>query len=157
MQIPLKPTVINSSSCPRSFLKFTHLNVRSCKNKTVQIHYVITDNEFDVLVITQTWLSDQGDETHITEMTPNGYQFHSFPRCSRRGVGITLVSKCSPKSVSVKRLNYQCLEAVPAKLLHSSKSMSDPLPAKLISSRTKCFLMSYLVSLLTWQAGQQSW
>ena len=114
-------------------------------------------NELVVLFITETWHSDQGVEVYSIEMTPKGYQFHSFPRCSRMVGGIALVSECSPKSLSVKRLNYQCLEAVQAKLLHSSKSMSDPLPAKLISSWTKCFLVTYLVTLLTWQAGQERW
>ena len=106
IQIPLTASVIDSPSCSRSFLKFAHINIQSCRNKTVQIHEFITDNDFDVLFMTETWLCDQGDEAHITDMTPDGYQFHSFPRCGRRGGGIALVSKCWLKSVSVKRLNY---------------------------------------------------
>ena len=74
--------------------------------------------------MTETWLYDQGDEAYTTDMTPDGYQFHSFPRCGRRGGGIALVSKCSLKSISVKQLNYQSFEAVEAKLFHSGKSMS---------------------------------
>ena len=96
----------------RSFPQTLDVKVRDF-GQTVQIHDSITDNEFDVLFISQTGLYDQGDEACITEMTPNGYQFHSFPRCGRGGGGgggrgIALVSKCSLKSVSVKRLNYQC-------------------------------------------------
>ena len=68
IQIPLTATVIDSSSCSRSFLKFAHINVQSCRNKTVQIHDFITDNEFEVLFLTETWLYDQGDEAYITEM-----------------------------------------------------------------------------------------
>ena len=116
IQIPLTASVIDSPSCSRSFLKFAHINVQSCRNKTVQIHEFITDNEFDVLFMTETWLYDQGDEAYTTDMTPDGYQFHSFPRCGRRGGGIALVSKCSLKSISVKRLNYQSFEAVEDKL-----------------------------------------
>ena len=56
----------------------------------MQIHEFITDNEFDVLFMTETWLYDQGDEAYITDMTPDGYQFHSFPRCGRRDGGIAL-------------------------------------------------------------------
>ena len=61
-------------------------------------------------------LMSQGDEAYITDTTPDGYQFLSFPRRGRRGGGIALVSKCSLKSISVKRLNYQSFEAVEAKL-----------------------------------------
>ena len=90
----------------------------------MQIHEFITDSEFDVPFMTETWLYDQGDEAYITDMTPDGYQIYSFPRCGRRGGGIALVSKCSLKSISVKQLNYQSFEAVEAKLFHSGKSMS---------------------------------
>ena len=123
IQITLTASVIDSSSCSRSFLHFAHINVRSCRNKTVQVHEFITDNEFDVLFMTETWLYDQGDEAYNTEMTLDGYQFHSFPGCGRRGRGIALVSKCSLKSISVKQLSYQSFEAVEAKLC-SLKSIS---------------------------------
>ena len=126
----------------------------------MQIPEFITDNEFDVLFMTETWLYDQGDEAYITDMTPDGYQIYSFPRCGSRGGGIALVSKCSLKSISVKQLNYQSFEAVEAKLFHTVKSMSfvctDLVQAELTSSLTRCFMMSSLVSLLTWQAGQAS-
>ena len=85
IQIPLTASFIDSSSCSCSFLKFAQIYVQSCRSKTVQIHEFITDNEFDVLFMTETWLYDQGDKAYITDMTPDGYQFHSFPRCGRRG------------------------------------------------------------------------
>ena len=156
-QIPLTASVIDSSSCSISFLKFAHINVQSCRNKTVQIHEFITDNEFNVLFMTEAWLYDQGEEAYITDMTPDGYQFHSFPRCGRRGGGITLISKCSLKSVSVKRLNYQSFEAVEAKHFHSGKPMSFvclylPLPSSVNKFTDKMFqdefsgLIAYLAS-----------
>ena len=70
IQIPLTASVSDSPSCSRSFLKFAYINVQSCRNKTVQIHVFITDNEFDVLFMTETWLYDQGDAAYITVMTP---------------------------------------------------------------------------------------
>ena len=161
IQVPLTASVIDSPSCSRSFLKFAHINVQSCRNKTVQIHEFITDNEFDVLFMTETWLYDQGDEVYITDMTPDGYQIYSFPRCGRRGGGIALVSKCLLKSISVKQLNYQSFEAVEAKLFTAASPChlfvcTDLLQAELTSSLTRCFIMSSLVSLFTWQAGQAS-
>ena len=123
----------------------------------MQIHEFITDNEFDVLFMTETWLYDQGDEAYITDMTPDGYQIYSFPRCGRRGGGIALVSKCSLKSISVKQLNYQSFEAVEAKLFHRGKSMSfvclyRPPPSRVNKFTDKMFhdefsgLVAYLAS-----------
>ena len=157
IQIALTATVIDSSSCSCSFLKFSHVNVQSCRHKTVQIHDFIIDNEFDILLMTETWPYDQGDEAYITEMTPGGYQFHSLPRCGCRGGGIALVSKCLLKSISVKQLNYQSFEAVEAKLFHSGKSMSFVCLYRPPSSRANKFtdkmfqdefsgLVAYLVS-----------
>ena len=157
IQVPLTASVIDSPSCSRSFLKFAHINVQSCRNKTVQIQEFITDNEFDVLFMTETWLYDQGDEVYITDMTPDGYQIYSFPRCGRRGGGIALVSKSSLKSISVKQLNYQNFEAVEAKLFHSGKSMSfvclyRPPPSRVNKFTDKMFqdefsgLVAYLAS-----------
>ena len=107
--------------------------------------------------MTETWLYDQGDEAYITDMTPDGYQIYSFPRCGRRGGGIALVSKCSLKSISVKQLNYQSVEAVEAKLFHSGKSMSfvcmyRPPPSRVNKFTDKMFqdefsgLVAYLAS-----------
>ena len=62
IQIPLTASVIDSPSYSRPFLKFAHINVQSCRNKTVQIHEFIADNEFDVLFMPETWLCDQGDQ-----------------------------------------------------------------------------------------------
>ena len=131
IQVPLTASVIDSPSCSRSFLKFAHINVQSCRNKTVQIHEFITDNEIDVLFMTETWLYDQGD--------------------------VALVSKCSLKSISVKQLNYQSFEAVEAKLFHSGKSMSfvclyRPPPSRVNKFTDKMFqdefsgLVAYLAS-----------
>ena len=107
--------------------------------------------------MTETWLYDQGDKMYITDMTPDGYQFYSFPWCGRRGEGIALVSKCSLKSISVKQLNYQSFEAVEAKLFHSGKSMSfvclyRPPPSRVNKFTDKMFqdefsgLVAYLAS-----------
>ena len=161
IQVPLTASVTDSPCCSRSFLKFAHINVQSCRNKTGQLHEFITDNEFDVLFMTETWLYDQSDEAYITDMTPDGYQIYSFPRCGRRGRGIALVSKCLLKSISVKQLNYQSFEAVEAKLFHSCKSMSfvclyRPPPSRVNKFTDKMFQDEFfgLVAYLASRAGE---
>ena len=58
------------------------------------------------------------------EMTPSGYEFHSFPRLGQRGGGIAVVTKLCLGSLSVKRLAYVSVKAVDAKLVQDDWSAS---------------------------------
>ena len=54
----------------------------------------INDDGIDLLLVTETWLSAQGDEAKIVELVPSGFDVKSFPRQSRsRGSGIATVYK----------------------------------------------------------------
>ena len=43
------------------------------------VHELILDADTDVLMLTETRLYPQGDESNIAAMTPAGHDFHSFP------------------------------------------------------------------------------
>ena len=66
---------------------------QSCRQKASEINDLVVDGDFDILLMTETWLYANGDEANITEMTPSGYLFHSFPRIGRRGGGIAIMFK----------------------------------------------------------------
>ena len=54
------------------------------------MHNLVNDNGVDLLFVTETWLSAQGDEAKTVELAPCGFDVKSFPRQSRsRGGGIT--------------------------------------------------------------------
>ena len=54
----------------------------------------IKDNGVDLIFVTETWLSAQGDEAKTVELAPSGFDVKSFPRQSRsRGGGIAIVCK----------------------------------------------------------------
>ena len=79
IQILLTSNVIDSSACSHLFLKFACVKIQSCRNKTVQNRDFITDNDFDILFMTETWLLYvQAGEAYITEMTNDGCQFYLF-------------------------------------------------------------------------------
>ena len=62
--------------------------------KRCEISTFIKDNGVDLLFVTETWLSAQGDETKTVELAPSGFDVKSFPRQSRsRGGGIATVYK----------------------------------------------------------------
>ena len=54
----------------------------------------IKDNGVDLFLVTETWLSAQGDEAKTVELAPSRSNVKSFPRQSRsRGGGIATVYK----------------------------------------------------------------
>ena len=42
-------------------------NSRSLRNKATIYSYYILENDFDIIIITEMWLNDQGDESVIHE------------------------------------------------------------------------------------------
>ena len=54
------------------------------------------ENEFDVLAIVETWLNDEGDDSTIQQMLPEGYMCKHIPRVNEgRAGGIAVVYKNS--------------------------------------------------------------
>ena len=62
--------------------------------KRCEILTFIKDNCIDLLFVTETWLSAQGDEAKTVELAPSGFDVKSFPRQSRScGGGIATIYK----------------------------------------------------------------
>lgn len=72
----------------RTSLRIGTLNVRSAHLKAALINDVVTTEQFDCLVITETWF----DESSVyMDMIPNGYGIHMANRLGKRGGGIALI------------------------------------------------------------------
>lgn len=65
------------------------LNVQSVRNKTFDIHDMISDECLDIFAITETWITDY-DTAVIREMTPVSHTFVHSARQNRRGGGVGL-------------------------------------------------------------------
>ena len=64
------------------------LNARSINNKEDSIYELITDNDLDVLALTETWCTDNSDVS-LGLVTPPGYAIAQTHRSSRGGgVGV---------------------------------------------------------------------
>ena len=89
-------------------------NARSVRNKAIIYSYYILENDLDIIIITETWLNDQGDESVIHELVPAGYSYVSRNRKNREGGGIiiiykeTLQIKLSKNESYKKALNVTC-------------------------------------------------
>ena len=73
---------------------FCLLNIRSVNNKTTVLTGDITDNDFDIVALTETWLA-KDDTVTCGEITPDSYTLYHVARKSKRsekrGGGVALM------------------------------------------------------------------
>ena len=79
---------------------FCLLNARSVNRKELSIKDYVSENDIDILAITETWLQENNNDFSIAEMCPTGYQFHHVRRKNTRGGGVGLLLK---KHIKVKK------------------------------------------------------
>ena len=80
------PAIIERD-CDTSHLKIGLLNVRSLTSKAVIVNELITDNNLDVIGLTETWLKPD-EFTVLNEASPPGYISDHTPRASGKGGGV---------------------------------------------------------------------
>ena len=93
--------------------------------KRCEISTFIKDNGVDLIFVTETWLSAQGDEAKTVELALSGFDVKSFPRQSRsRGGGIATVCKSTLGSnITFKtylEFTHKSFEVVQASLIFST-------------------------------------
>ena len=78
--IPLqtKPTLANDIS----IALFNARSVNSPEKRT-EINTFITDDNIQLMFLTETWLRARGDDARCSDLTPAGYSIRFFPRPSR--------------------------------------------------------------------------
>ncbi len=74
----------------KQFFKLGLLNIRSLTPKAVIVNEIITDNSFDVLCLTETWLKTN-DYFGLNESTPPSYCYKHEPRETGRGGGVATI------------------------------------------------------------------
>ena len=70
------------------------INTRSVRNKADTIYDYITECDFDVNCLTETWLTEN-DDAVVDDITPDGYNFRHLPRSDRRGGGVGVMYMAS--------------------------------------------------------------
>ena len=61
------------------------------RNKAKIYSYYILENDLDIMIITETWLNDQGDESVIHELLPTATL--DVTEKNRKGGGILIIYK----------------------------------------------------------------
>ena len=85
---------------PLNNIRVALLNTHSVCNKASELNTLITDDDIDLIFITETWLTGgAGDNVVIAELLPNGYNIFHTPRENSRGGGLAVIFK---ESIIVK-------------------------------------------------------
>ncbi|KAL8573485.1 hypothetical protein ACOMHN_047756 [Nucella lapillus] len=89
----LSPSSSTLLLCPSdSTLNICHLNSQSAvkTGKPETISDYILEQKLDIMILTETWLSESGHKTSCNLMTPSGFVLKSYPRASKGG-GIAVI------------------------------------------------------------------
>ena len=101
-------------------LDFCLLNTRG-SNKGDEIVEFVTDNDLDILAMTETWLKPEHDIAR-GDMTPAGYTLHEEPRPGeKRGGGVAVLCKASIKVMKAKRFKANTFESMNALITSGTK------------------------------------
>jgi len=108
-------------------LNFACVNVRSLKNKVLDVTDYVVENEIDLLAITETWLfsDDSKNQVTLASILIPGYKFIHMPRTTGKGGGVGLLYRTT---IDVKILNdmshYVSFEQLSAEISIHGKSVN---------------------------------
>ena len=88
------------------------LNAQSVRNKSCHLRDYVTDNDIDILCLSETWLSDI-DCAAIAALTPETHVLHHVPRLDKRGggVGCLITKSLRCKNQTNKKFDtFECME-----------------------------------------------
>ena len=76
-----------------------YFNAQSVCQIAGEINDFVVDNKLDVLILTETWLQEVGDEAYIKEMIPLNNAIHSFLcfECRGGGTAVLISKSFAPK------------------------------------------------------------
>ena len=96
-------------------IRFGVLNARSVRNKALFVKDYLVDQQIDIMALTETWLSQNGDEHVIEELCPNGFVFKHVPRSEwgeDTGGGVGLLYNRSIKLQQRPVQNFNSFEII---------------------------------------------
>ena len=93
---------------------------RSIKNKAESLYKYIQDNDINLAIITESWLSS--DDSPTTSMVSPPFDYLNFPRNSHGG-RIGIVHNSSFKLISTHIFSFDCYELVRCSLKSPNSSL----------------------------------
>ena len=103
------------------------MNVRSVNNKALSLHDYITTENFDIIALTETWLSNDTPTATLNALVPNSYCFQHCPRTAGTGGGVGLMYRDTLRvrlESSTKDGNFSQFEHMEFKITNESKTLA---------------------------------
>ena len=98
------------------------LNAQSVCNKADLLADYIVENDFDIIGLTETWLSnDDKRKKVIADIVPDGYDMVHIPRPNLGG-GVAIVHRCSFKRGPITSHQAETFESILCELTHGSST-----------------------------------
>ena len=112
----------------------------------------MSENDIDILAITETWLQENNNDFSITEMCPTGYQFHHVRRKNTRGGGVGLLLKKHIKVEKQSQKGFSSFEYLDVILNNYNISIRTivtyrPPPSKVNNLRASMFFKEFCTFL----------
>ena len=90
----------NSSGPVCKPLKCFYLNARSLCNKIPQLHDLLSRSTFDIIFVTETWLTDSLSDALL--LTTSGYSIFRHDRNGKKGGGVAIIYKTTLHLKNIK-------------------------------------------------------
>ena len=108
----------------KSSMKFGYVNIQSMRNKSLEVRELISENGYDILALSETWLKEF-DKAVLQESTPATHNFFHKMREEVRGGGVGLfISKVFSHVKVVKGIDVFSFEYVHVNLKRNSVWLS---------------------------------
>ena len=82
-------SLVNNKEINHAKVEIT--NVRSVPNKDCELFDVITSQNLEIFLASETWIKDDDESQILDQVTPAGYTSLSGPRTEQRGGGVAAI------------------------------------------------------------------